>query len=581
MTLSKYLILPLSFILASGTLHATCTNSNQRTDQGKGTCINGTPDNSILQLPSCTDTRLRQGTSTCHDATVDTSQQDMWLPSCGPGQKHLQGTDQCINGNNLPPTADAGIDQTVEVNHTLLLDGSASSDPDGSITSYEWKEGNTVLSTNVSFNYQPDITGIHTLLLTVTDNDGATATDSINIKVTKHQPLIIIRVEFNDYQFRSDAATWSSKIFGSGASELNDYYNEISYGIFQFVKASESDGTANDGIITIHLNENHPGNVNDFDKRLITAAEKADPYIDYSQYDSDGNGKISRDELQLMFLVAGGESATGASPGVWAHQWCFYGGNGDAPTLDGVKLMDCNSNGDFSRFGEKMFDANNGDDATIGVIAHELGHAVFRLPDLYDTDGSSSGIGNFGLMGGGSWGRKSGENPGQTPVHMTGWSKAFTHFISPVTVDNANQLEANATASDHFTLYKVETGIAQEYFLIENRAAKGYDLGLHVLQRNSGDYQGGMLITHIDDTKNTNSDETHKLVDIEEADGNTELDDKSNRGRDEDLFYNGNNNAFTPTSNPNSDTYDDGVSGVSITNISPRGDIMTFDIHTQ
>ncbi|MCB9666233.1 MAG: PKD domain-containing protein [Alphaproteobacteria bacterium] len=43
-----------------------------------------------------------------------------------------------LSGNN-PPKADAGLDQTVEINTTVYLSGAGSSDPDGNDLEYEWK----------------------------------------------------------------------------------------------------------------------------------------------------------------------------------------------------------------------------------------------------------------------------------------------------------------------------------------------------------------------------------------------------------------------------------------------------------
>ena len=40
--------------------------------------------------------------------------------------------------------------------------------------------------------------------------------------------------------------------------------------------------------------------------------------------------------------------------------------------------------------------------ATLGVMAHEMGHGL-NLPDLYDLDGSSYGVGDWSLMGLGMW----------------------------------------------------------------------------------------------------------------------------------------------------------------------------------
>ena len=61
------------------------------------------------------------------------------------------------------------------------------------------------------------------------------------------------------------------------------------------------------------------------------------------------------------------------------------------------------------------------EDCRIGVCAHELGHLVFGWPDLYDTDESSEGLGNWCLMGGGSWNGR-----GDVPAHPSAWCKART-----------------------------------------------------------------------------------------------------------------------------------------------------------
>ena len=55
----------------------------------------------------------------------------------------------------------------------------------------------------------------------------------------------------------------------------------------------------------------------------------------------------------------------------------------------------------------------------IGVCAHELGHLLFGWPNLYDTDESSSGLGNWCLMAGGSW-----NGDGDIPAHPSAWCKS-------------------------------------------------------------------------------------------------------------------------------------------------------------
>jgi len=426
------------------------------------------------------------------------------------------------------------------------------------------------------------------------DSVGETVTPEVEVNTTESNasilPLVIIRIEFNDYQFSNPASVWNEKIYGKSEGQLNDYFNEISYGKFQFQAANETDGVVNDGIITVHLNEKHPDDLEEKIDRLRSAVILADSSINFSQYDINRNGAISSNELQIMFLVAGGELATSAHPGIWAHSWCMdtVVNKITPPTLDSVKLMSCSNDGSYSAFGEKHFDAVSGNDATIGIIAHELGHAVFDLPDLYDTDYSSAGIGNFGLMGGGSWAYKEGDNyVGETPVHMVGWSKVRCGFTSPIIVDvSTTNLEVNATSRPEYSLYQVQTGRTGEYFLLENRDASGYDRGLYSLQ-GTGSFDGGLSILHVDDnllsscyqTNSCNDNETHKLVDVEEANNLTTMDSNwSYEGHYDNLFSAGNNDEFTPLTIPSSDRYDSGESGVNITNITIPGASMSLDI---
>ena len=100
----------------------------------------------------------------------------------------LEVTYQSVGGNEAP-VADAGSDQQVTDNdddgsETVTLDGSGSSDSDGSITSWVWTEGTSQLATGETAQVSLAV-GQHTITLTVTDDDSATDDDTTVVTVNE------------------------------------------------------------------------------------------------------------------------------------------------------------------------------------------------------------------------------------------------------------------------------------------------------------------------------------------------------------------------------------------------------------
>ena len=93
---------------------------------------------------------------------------------------------------NQSPVADAGSNQSkqdVDMDgiESFTLNGSGSFDPDGAIVSYEWSIQGSVVGTGAN----PVITlpiGVYTVTLTVTDDEGATGTDTMAITVSECIP---------------------------------------------------------------------------------------------------------------------------------------------------------------------------------------------------------------------------------------------------------------------------------------------------------------------------------------------------------------------------------------------------------
>ncbi len=88
---------------------------------------------------------------------------------------------------NLPPVCDAGDDMELEAEDdgtaVVVLDGSKSYDPDGEIEKWEWRRRDGLVIGNQAKVQVKINSGIHIFELIVTDNDGASTRDSVEVKI--------------------------------------------------------------------------------------------------------------------------------------------------------------------------------------------------------------------------------------------------------------------------------------------------------------------------------------------------------------------------------------------------------------
>jgi len=355
---------------------------------------------------------------------------------------------------------------------------------------------------------------------------------------------------------------------------VTQYYKEVSYDQMHFSGFCTNWYQA-PGTMMSYVGSNNGLSSSGGPKFVLDLIKAADPTFDFSKYityyDNNGNPRIS-----FVAAVHTGAGAEAGATNIWSHRWNFrmltggqpYETNDVDPKSGRRVLID----GDYAIQPELAGRDNSiGELIEIGVFTHEFGH-IFGLPDLYDTDNTSEGLGNWCLMAGGSWGGNGGSP--HTPVHMSAWCKQKMGWVSAIDISSFQKSKIIKNAEEHAELYRIwRTGtISNEYFLVENRQKIGFDRFL---------YTGGVLVFHVDDAIGTNRDENHYKVGLMQADGRRDLNFNRNRGDDGDPFPGSTKNTrFDLSTNPNSNDYSDSTTLVSVRDIRHSGKdmIVDFDI---
>lgn len=111
------------------------------------------------------------------------------LSACGGDNNPSQSPTPQPTGTNSPPTANAGPDRIVAPGAAVSLDGSGSSDANGTIATYAWTQSSGATVTLSAANTAtpgftaPSASGALVFQLTVTDNGGASRSDTVTVTV--------------------------------------------------------------------------------------------------------------------------------------------------------------------------------------------------------------------------------------------------------------------------------------------------------------------------------------------------------------------------------------------------------------
>jgi immune inhibitor A len=364
--------------------------------------------------------------------------------------------------------------------------------------------------------------------------------------------VIVVLVDFSDKPMTQTRQHFQDLFFSKGKPQksVREYYLDVTHGLIDLQGDVVGPLRLPQTIKTYAHGANGMSTATPNAQTMaFDAVTAADPTVDFTPFDNDGNGFV--DAFIVIHAGPGGE-VSGNNDDIWSHKWVLAGG---ARAVDQTKIYAY---------------LTVPEDCKIGVCAHELGHLLFGFPDLYDTDSSSEGIGNWCLMAAGSWG-----GGGDVPVHPSAWCKANQGWVTVKSVAaNGPATLADVKTAPQTVLRLWKNGTAgTEYFLLENRQRTGFDASLP---------GAGLLIWHIDDAQQTNTNENHYKVALMQADGKRDLEHAANRGDAGDAYPGtSNNHSFNATSKPNSKSYANSDSCVAVTGIGASGPAMALQLQVK
>jgi len=284
----------------------------------------------------------------------------------------------------------AGEDQTVvdtdnNGSEAVILDGSGSSDSDGTIVSYVWSEDGNQIAIGAMPAVSLDV-GDHTIMLTVTDNDGDTDTDTVVISV-EAAPNVPPTADAGDDQTFTIAAgqtTINVLLDGTGSSDVDgtvEAYNwtgtpnpadvaqpvvSLGAGVHEFTLVATDDDGANSNPDTV-----------------IITVNCAPVTLSYS---AGAGGSLDGETLQVVDYGGDGTAVTAVPDGGY-YFVSWSDGSTDNPRTDTNVTADVNVIANFAKLAPEL--SLIMDD---GVDDVEPGDTISYVLTYTNTGGDATGV---------------------------------------------------------------------------------------------------------------------------------------------------------------------------------------------
>jgi len=282
--------------------------------------------------------------------------------------------------------------------------------------------------------------------------------------------VLAVLVEWTDRPGTYSQSVFEDMMFSRNTypgGSIADYFEEVSYGQV---------AVTGDVVDWFNAGSYDP----DYYFEVLLPA--LDPYVDFSDYDGDGDGMV---DLMVFIRSGTGEEDSGDPNDIWSYALTYYPGY-EAGPYDGVLVPGWNTS-------PELRPLRNPDDPTeflpidtlnqIRVFAHEMSHGL-GLPDLYDydakldvstydtpNDANDHPFMDWCLMGYAGYGLFSIKS--DVPSHLSGWCKKKIGWNVPTVLDQSEysgleiyNIETYAQNSLYVLPIDLENG---EYFLLEYR----------------------------------------------------------------------------------------------------------------